>query len=221
MTELLAMALVLAALAALFGLARFLRALNIVSPEQSRKIVHVAMGLICLCFPWLFRSAEPVVILAVVAACALLSGRTIPALRERVGCVLYGVQRRSYGEFAFIGGIAAAFVISAGNPIVYMIPVAVLAFADTAAALVGMRYGAHRFRTLDGQKSAEGSLAFLLCGTVCTFVPLSLLGSPHAALGAALVAIVLTCVEATAWAGLDNFSIPLVGAVLLQGVLHG
>jgi phytol kinase len=209
-------ALVLAALAALFAAAREARSRKLVSAEYSRKLVHVGMGSICLTFPWLFGSPDPVLALAAVAAFALLAVRVIPLLQATFGCVLHGVQRRSYGEFAFIGGVAAAFVLAHGDELSYVIPVAVLTFADTVATLVGNRFGEHRFNTPDGTKSLEGSCAFLAVAIVCVAVPLTTAGSPGALSVALLTSVALMAIEAAAWSGLDNLAIPLLGGVLIR-----
>ena len=47
------------------------------------------------------------------AACAgLFALRTVPALKARFGCALHGIARASFGEFAFVGGVALAFVLA-------------------------------------------------------------------------------------------------------------
>jgi phytol kinase len=217
----LASALALGSLSALFAAARYARARRGLSAEQSRKFVHVGMGCICMSFPWLFGSPLPVAILAAIAATGLFGVRAVPWLRARLGCVLSGVERRSYGEFAFIAGIAAAFALAHGDALSYVIPVAVLTFADTVAALVGMRFGTHRFATPDGTKSLEGSFAFLATAFACVAAPLGIAGRPDALLVASIAALALTVAEAAAWAGLDNFAIPLLGGAIVRAFASG
>ena len=82
------MGLVMGALAALMLGTRWLAARAGWSAEASRKTVHVGMGLICLSFPWLFRSASPVIALGVlghVAWCGVLRRRRSPAISRPVG----------------------------------------------------------------------------------------------------------------------------------------
>lgn len=208
----------LAALGALFGGARALRTRGLLSAEGSRKLVHIGMGCVCMSFPWLFDGPLPVLVLAAIAMAGLLAVRAIPSLQANFGCVLHGVARRSYGEFAFIGGVATAFWLAHGDAFSYVIPVAVLTFADSLAAIVGTRFGAHRFATPDGTKSLEGSAAFLVAATACVAVPLALAGRPGALLVALVTAGALMLIEASAWAGLDNFAIPLVGGMLVRAL---
>jgi phytol kinase len=205
----------------LFVGARFARSSGRLSAEGSRKLVHVGMGCICLTFPVMFASAGPVVVLGAMAATTLFAVRTIPALRARLGCVLHDVPRRSYGEFAFVGGVAAAFVLAHGAPLPYDVAVAVLTFADTAAALVGERFGARRFRTPGGAKSLEGSCAFLATAFACVAIGLRVAGAADPLPPAIAIAALLTALEATAWAGLDNFTIPVAGGALVRALTGG
>jgi phytol kinase len=210
--------LVLGALGALFGAARLARRRNWFSPEDSRKFVHVGMGCVCLSFPWLFSSPVPVLALAGIALASLVAVRTVPRVRAELGCVLHGVGRRSYGEFAFIAGVATAFVLARGDALSYVVPVAVLTFADSFAAIVGTRFGRHRFETPDGSKSFEGSLAFLGAAVVCVAVPLIALHRPDAPAIALTTGVALMLVEASAWAGFDNLAIPVVGGLLVRAL---
>lgn len=80
---------------------------------------------------------------------------------------------------------------------------------DTAAALIGRRWGRHRY----GHKSYEGSLAFLLCAVFWAII------IPGISLGWGLTAAVLaTLVEATSGLIDDNVSVPLVAGAFLHYV---
>ena len=140
----------------------------------------------------------------------------MPALREGFGCVLHDVTRRSYGDFAFIGGVAAAFVLARGDVLVYAVPVAVLACADSVAALVGALPGTRRLAVFGTAKTVEGSAAFFAVAFVCVAAPLAVTGHPFAAAAGLLVAMTLTAVECASTRGLDNLTIPLAGAALLR-----
>jgi phytol kinase len=151
---------VLAFLGALIGALVFFR--GRLGPELSRKAVHVGMGLVCLSFPWIFRESWPVIVLAALAIIGLATVRVIPFLRKDVGAVLGGVERESLGEFYFPLAVAAVFLLAGGDALLYMIPILTLAVADSVGALVGVRYGFARYRTDEGLKSAEGSVAFFI-----------------------------------------------------------
>lgn len=214
-------ALVLAAFGALFVVLRI--AGRRLDPELVRKLMHVGMGLVSLSFPWLFNSPWPVLALAGAASVTLLSIRLSSVMKREFGGVLHAVSRESFGEFFYTVGVAALFVLSHGDALLYSIPLLTLTFADATAALVGLRYGSVRYATPDGVKSLEGSLACFGVAFLCVHVPL-LLFSPIGRLESLLIAIILgvlvMLVEAIAWQGLDNLTIPLAGFALLSNFVH-
>src|SRR5690349_18582607 len=105
-------------------------------PELLRKAFHVTMGVVSLTLPWLFDRAWPVLLLAAASTTFLLELRRSPALRQQFGGVLDGVDRRSFGEVFFPLGVAAVFLLSHGNLMLYAIPILLLTFADSAAGLI-------------------------------------------------------------------------------------
>lgn len=99
------------------------------------------------------------------------------------------------------------------SPLLCVIGVAVLGFADPLAALVGRRWGRVR---LVANRSLEGTLAFVITGTLAARAAMVLM-SPEAS-PARLWLLALAAALAGALAELysrrvdDNFSIPLVSA---------
>jgi phytol kinase len=192
-------------------------------PEWSRKLMHVGTGLLALSLPWLFESPWPVLILCAAGATGMVVIKRAARLRETVGCVVGDVARRSAGDITFPLGIAAAFLLSEGDRLLYGVPVLVLTFADAAAALVGTFYGLFRFETPGGKKSVEGSFAFFVVAFLCIHIPLLLCsdgGQEKAVLIALLLGFLLTIVEALAgWRGLDNLCIPVAGFIFLRAMV--
>jgi len=192
------------------------------NPELARKTVHVGMGLVCLSFPWLFRSALPVWVLAAIAVVALGAVRLLPTLKGEFGQVLGGVQRRSWGEILFPLSVAFIFWLARGNALLFCVPVLTLSLADAVAALIGKRYGLSRYETDDGWKSIEGSTAFFMAAFLSTHVPLlvfSDIGRLESLLIAAAMGLILVLIEAIAWHGLDNLFIPVVSYVCLTQMI--
>ncbi|MCB0175726.1 MAG: hypothetical protein KDJ97_34805 [Anaerolineae bacterium] len=191
-------------------------------PEVVRKLLHIGMGLAILPVPWLFDATWPALLLVVITAPALLALRTA-RFRGNWGAVLCSVGRRqSLGEIYFVGGVATLFFLTGDDPLRFSIPILLLALADAAAALVGIRYGRRHYTTFDGDKTLEGSLAFLVTAFFCIQAPLLLfspLQSVETLLIALLLSLLLMMVEAVAWRGLDNFFIPIFGFLLLDGTM--
>ncbi|MEX1117484.1 MAG: hypothetical protein WEB60_01695 [Terrimicrobiaceae bacterium] len=201
---------VLAALGLLIGIVKaFGRWL---SPELSRKAVHVGMGLVCLGFPWIFQEVWPVVGLAILAIIGLGAVRWVPSLHQRVGAVMGGVERQSLGEFYFPVAVAVVFTLAGDETLLYIIPVLTLTVADSVGALIGVRYGMARYRTDEGLKSAEGSVAFFTAAFLSCHVPLLLfseIGRAECLLISLTAGFVVMLLEAISWRGQDNLIIPI------------
>ena len=188
------------------------------NPELLRKSLHIGMGLTALTFPWLFDRTWPLVLLAFGTWGLLLCLRSCGPLHRSVGGVIHGVTRTSRGDLCFPAGLLAAFIISEGDPVTYTPPVLILALADPAAALIGMRRGRHYYQFGAGEKSVEGSLAFFAVAFLATASVLSFLGRSADAEVLAIsgaLALVLTLVEAVSNGGSDNVTIPVAGTLLL------
>jgi phytol kinase len=108
-----------------------------------------------------------------------------------------------------------------------------LAWGDALAALVGQRFGRHRYRIRGSTRSWEGSLAMFVAAATAMFLTLALvpgsalsptatpIGAARALLAAALGAGAATLAEAVSPHGTDNLSVPIVAsavALLVVGV---
>lgn len=213
-----AIAFVAAALAALLGGLAWLGVRAGWAPETRRKAAHIALGLGCAAFPWIFTSPGPVWVLAALA-CAGLALLRVRSLRSgTLGSALHGVDRRSWGELCFPLAVALVFHASAGRWELHVVPVLVLALADAAGALVGRRFGRHGLRMDAAHKSLEGSAAVFVVAALCVAPPLALFAGwswPLALAAALLVAGLAALVEGVAFAGLDNLFLPLLAYAVL------
>ena len=190
-----------------------------VPPEAVRKLLHVEMALVTLAFPWLFESAWPVVLLAGAAAAWFRLLRASAWLEARFGYALRAARRDSHGETWFACGVCLVFLWSGREPVAYGIAILVLGFADTAAALVGRRYGLPRRMPGGATKSLAGSAAFFAVALAVAFAGLhgaAGLDAGEALAAAALLAAVTTGIEAFAGKGLDNLLVPLGALASLQ-----
>lgn len=194
------------------------------SAELVRKGAHISTGVLAAAFPWLFQATWSGLTLCLLALLAMIAMRVIPALRRTLGQVAGSVERRSWGELYFPVGVACVWVFSAREPVLFVVPVLVLTLGDAAAALVGTCFSRHKFRTTEGHKSVEGSLAFLCVSTAVAFIALIALvpgmDLTKAVLVAALLACLLMIFEAIAWRGLDNLLLPVMAFVLLRIYLN-
>ncbi|MBK5096335.1 MAG: hypothetical protein JJE01_01045 [Gemmatimonadetes bacterium] len=186
-------------------------------PETARKIVHVGGGVLAMSFPWLFTNWHAVVAACGVNAVALAVTRYTNLFPRQFKDVLGGVDRGSGGEFYFPLAIALLFPLARGELALYLIPVFILTFSDTAAAIIGSRYGVTHYRASTG-KSAEGSLAFFVVTLTLTYGLLALLtGLDHSNLLSLSIAVAVatTLTEAIATGGTDNLAVPLIAFLFL------
>ena len=144
-----------------------------------------------------------------------------PLVTGRLGRVVDGVERTTFGELYFPAAVAIVFWLAQGqSPLLFCVPMLVLTLADATGALIGMRYGLTRFT--GGPKSLEGSLAVAMVAFFCVHVPLllwSAVGRVETLLIAASLALLVMLLEGSAWRGLDNLFLPIGGFFLLRAYL--
>lgn len=212
------MSLVMGVLTAAMSVLSYIKKKTGCEPELIRKAVHVLMGCVTLSFPYLFEESWPVAVLSIATAVTLSFVGKLKMLNSW-GCVLKADGRQSYGHICFPLAIGILFTLTFEQPLYFCIPVLILTLADAVSAMVGIRYGTHKYTTVDGAKSTEGSLAFFTFALLGTLVPLDLFTTMPAdkTLFISLIMGILAMLfEGIAWRGFDNLAIPL-GALL---VLH-
>jgi dolichol kinase len=107
--------------------------------------------------------------------------------------------------------LSATLLILFFPKVIVITAFAILIVSDTSAALIGRRFGKHRFMT----KSVEGSLAFFVSALVVVAVSPKLAYLPAEYVLGAAAALVGALVEASAIGLDDNLSIPLsVGGLM-------
>jgi len=184
--------------------------------EWTRKLVHVGGGGLCLLLPLLIDSFWIVMLLAM-GMCGLF---VVSKQRGWLNSI-HGIRRASHGAEFYPIVILLLFVLSGDQYWQYVICVLVLAVSDSAAALIGTRYGKFKFTVEHEKKSVEGSLAFFAVTFLVVLLPL-LAGRPMAGnvadsgdwltrylLTATLLGLLVTCMEIVSLHGTDNLWVPL------------
>ena len=188
--------------------------------EVQRKIVHVAAGGLAMGLPWIFAADWPVYLLLGLTLLAMGALR-LPVLRA-MGGTLHGVDRQSFGDFFLVLGVGLVFLFHDGDPVLYILPLAVLTLADAAAALAGSAYGRTFLKVEEGRKSLEGSAVFFGVTLVVALLCLLFLSeTPPGAIIvlAAAIAGFATVVEADSWQGFDNLFLPMGVQIFLIATL--
>jgi phytol kinase len=182
-------------------------------PESTRKAAHLGTSAVVLLLPVLIHSVVTAVALAAVAATGIAALR-----RARRLAFLDDVGRSAWSEYCFIAAVAVVFVAAHDDPLLFRAPILVLGISDALAAVVGTRWGHHRYTLGGATRSWEGSAAFvasawavLAVGVVAVSGRLTVV----AGIVALLVAVVVAGVEAVSTRGRDNLTIPLATLALL------
>ena len=180
--------------------------------EVQRKCVHLITGLYALSFPFVFQGVWSVLVLAVIGAAVVAVLRLPRFAAWPPASALHGVGRKSYGDLLLPLSVGLIFLLAKNNPVLFVLPIAVLSLSDSAAALIGTRYGRSVFYAGTGTKSIEGVAAFfLVTWLVATVVLLAM--TPMRAVDAVFLSLFIAAfgafVEANSWGGLDNLFVPL------------
>lgn len=194
----------------------------LLAPELARKALHICIGLVAASFPWIFSDAKQVWLVVALLTLGFLALRRVKVLKNFLGNSIYSIGRKSYGELCFPVAIGILYTLAEDNKLLYLLPLMIVTFADSLAALAGLYYGRRRYQSPDGRKTIEGSLVMFLVSIGCAFVALKLQTSmsTHALLMVAFnLASMVTLVEAISWRGIDNLMIPLAAYYLLQAYL--
>ena len=207
-----------AGILALFVTGELLHRFRGLRVEVTRKLSHVGAGLIVLSFPWLLSSPWTVAALCIAFAGLLAIGKVTGLLSS-----VHSVERQTGGAFFYPLAVVGTFWLSGGDPLLFCIPMAVMALADTAAALVGQQVGVNHYRVFDNKRTVEGSLAFFGLAMAICVVGLALAGKPGwpAMLIVAIVAAIMaTATEAISVRGADNLFIPYTCFLVLDRTLR-
>lgn len=196
----------------LFAVAEVLRRAGGLRTESTRKLVHVGAGVAVLAVPAFFTSLFTVLTLT-----ASFLGIMFFTKKRGVLPSIHQVGRPSSGAVVYPVSLGILLVLSGGRPVLFDAPLLVLALADATAALVGTRFGRHKYFVNGDARSVEGSAAFCAVSFAVIAGSLSIHGAgPGHALAVALaVAPALTAVEAIATRGYDNLLLPLAGFIAL------
>ena len=186
--------------------------------EYIRKFAHVGAGAIAFFAPVFFSSHWPLLLLAIIFSAVLLTSRHLGWLPS-----LHLTEQRGQGYILFLWAVYLVFLLAEGHNLMFQAPVLVLTVGDTAAALIGQRYGRTRYRVSGSTRTLEGTLGFVITTWLSVLILLlatadmPLLQSAFLSL---VVAFIASVVEALTPKGLDNLSIPTVTFFLVVALLN-
>ncbi|MCF7800641.1 MAG: DUF92 domain-containing protein [Candidatus Marinimicrobia bacterium] len=197
-------------------------------PEFSRKLVHILVGVLLVFAPFILTSATPAIILGILFVII-----NYFALKSHVFSGMHATDRISYGTVYF--PIAFIIVIALywnRSPAVMLTALLILAFADTAASIVGEQLTYPKtFIFWQDKKTLAGSLTFFITAliVVLLFFPFfyGLEDNNHGALPLSfllllgvITALMSMLAESASRQGSDNLTLTLAAALSLDLTLH-
>lgn len=188
-------------------------------PEILRKIVHIGTGNVILLAWWL--NMPPSI---GITASILASAITLLSYRFSILPGINSVGRQSLGTFFYSVsfGILVACFWYLQQPQYAALGILVMTWGDGLAALIGQRFGKHKYKVFGGQKSWEGSLTMTVVSyIVSSLILLGVQGNISSTwIISLVVALVATGLEAVSFLGIDNLTVPLGSAALAFFLIH-
>ncbi|MEH2264876.1 diacylglycerol/polyprenol kinase family protein [Nostoc sp.] len=182
-------------------------------PEIVRKIVHIGTGNVILIAWWLDIPASVGITASILASAITLLSYRLPILPG-----INSVGRQSLGTFFYSVsfGILVAWFWYLQQPQYAALGILVMTWGDGLAALIGQRFGTHKYKVFGTQKSWEGSLTMMLVSYfISSLILVGTQGNSWQIWAISLmVAFIATTLEAVSFLGIDNLTVPLGSAAL-------
>ena len=179
--------------------------------EIIRKIVHIGMGNVILIAWWLDIPAYVGITASVFASLITLLSYKFPILPG-----INSVGRQSLGTFFYAVsiGVLMGIFLYLHQPQYAVLGIMIMALGDGLAALIGKRFGKHKYIVFGSQKSWEGSLtvtlsSYFICVTLLFIVQGNIWQTWIISL---IVALIATILEAFSFLGIDNLTVPIGSA---------
>lgn len=197
----------------ILGVAEGLNRIFSVNAEVSRKIVHIGTGNVILLAWWLNIPAWVGIAASVISGIIALISYQTPILPS-----INSVGRKSLGTFfyAISIGVLIGYFWTIKQPQYAALGILIMAWGDGLAAVIGQRWGQHKYQVFGNSKSWEGSLTMLFVSfVVCALILLATQGNNQTTwIVCIAVAVVATGLETFSKYGIDNLTVPLSSAFL-------
>jgi phytol kinase len=178
-------------------------------PELIRKIVHIGTGNVILIAWWLKIPGWMGIAASIFFAIVTLLAYRFPLLPA-----INSIGRKSFGTFFYAISIGVLILLFWSHaPQFAVLGILNMTWGDGLAALVGQRWGKHRYKLWGQQKSWEGSLTM----AIATFLISSAVlftGSWQPWVVSVAIALCATGLEAFSKLGIDNLTVPLGSATV-------
>ena len=200
--------------------------------EVGRKAHHIGIGLIATAMPSCIDSPWLGLVLALGFGGILLTFYKLGVLRSfykenpQDGDVVFRRFRHSWiGPATYSVAVALLSVFFWHHPVIYRASLLILTLGDSAATVFGSWLGRDHYLIFGTRRSLQGNLALLIFASLVCAGTLAPTGALEHALTvdviatAVLFGLLLALTETISPFGLDNFTLPLMAAVVMLSLL--
>lgn len=165
---------------------KILKEKNLISGFVARKIIHSFAGLGVFITPYMYY---PILAVSIAIASTVLTKlssdksnlKQLKGLYQAIGEAEELKVGYLQGPFAYCIAITILVFAFIFWPDKYYFPISailIMMFADTAASIVGKRFGKHKINVpcVGNKRSIEGSITFVIVGFFCSFPVFYILG---------------------------------------------
>jgi len=200
-----------------------------VSPKASRKFLHAMIGNLPFVIPFFTASIYPALVAAPFIVVTFIASPVSPfknVNRKLKGLANITEEGHHLGLVFYAISYTALALFFASKPYIIAAGILPMAYGDSAASLVGEKYGRIKYKLL-ARKSLEGSAAMFLASFLSVTASLAFFSMLYSlsllnwVIPAFAVASATTLVEALSPKGSDNLTVPALGALTLLMLAGG
>ena len=192
-----------------------------VSQKASRKFLHAMIGNLPFVIPFFTANIFPALVAAPFILVTFIASPSSPfknASKKMKGLAEITEEGHHLGLVFYALSYTVLALLFASRPYVIAAGILPMAYGDSAASLVGERYGRTKYK-LTATRSLEGSVAMFVTGFVSIVASLAFFSALYSfslydwIVPALAVAATTTLIEALSPKGSDNLTVPAVGAL--------
>lgn len=206
---------------------------NYLPRSLSRKFLHIMIGNLCFIIPFFTYNVFPMNFPFFVAAPFILLTLLVSPIspiksitNKMAGLTDVTTGGHGFGLVMYAISYTVLALFFSAQPYVIAAGILPMAYGDAAAALIGQKFGHHKYNIF-GKKSFEGSIVmFIICFlalllSLLFFSFLYTFSLNRLLITAFGVSIVATIFEALTPKGLDNLTVPLFSALTFLLLMGG
>jgi len=190
-----------------------------ISQKSSRKFLHAMIGNLLFVIPFFTSNVYPALVAAPFILVTFLASPYSPIKSARLeGLASLTDEGHPLGLVFYAVSYTLLVILFGSKPYVVAAGILPMAYGDSAGSLIGERYGKRAYN-LVARKTLEGSIAMLLGSFLSLTIGLAFfsrfysLQFSSAILATILTVIVTSLAEGISPRGIDNLTIPILGAL--------